>query len=87
MFLFSIRSEATVCLGYFTNSSSIGVSNQWGNQGDNFSSVNMSGKIFWPTGKGDSLYKSPYGGVVAGNYSTYSIALPKRVWVNEWCST
>lgn len=81
MFLFSIRSEATVCLGYYINSSSIGISNQWGNQGDNWSSVNMKGGISWPTGKGDSLYKSS-NGVVAGNYATYSIALPKRVWVN-----
>lgn len=76
---FSMRSEATVCLGYFTNPSDIGVSNQWGNQGDNFSSVNMNGKISWPSGQGSSLYKAPYNGVVPGNYSTYSIALPKKV--------
>jgi hypothetical protein len=78
----SVQSEATVCLGYFNNPSSIGISNQWGNQGDNFSSVNMKGNISWPSGKGSSLYKAPYDGVVGGNYSTYSIALPKRVWVN-----
>ncbi len=78
---FSMRSEATVCLGYFTNSSDIGVANQWGNQGDNFSSVNMNGRVSWPSGKGSTLYKAPYNGVTRGNYSTYSIALPKKVWV------
>lgn len=76
-----MRSEATVCLGYYTNSSGIGISNQWGNQGDNFSSVNMIGKVSWPTGGGSSLYKAPYNGVAPGNHATYSIALPKKVWV------
>lgn len=80
---FSARGEATACIGYYTNPASVGILNQWGEQGDNFSFVDVKGYVSWPKGKGISLFKSPVGGVPAGNWSTYSIALPKRVLVDK----
>lgn len=81
VFCFSTRGEATVCIGYYTSAASVGISNQWGSQGDNFSSVEVRGDISWPSGGYVALYKIPAGGVSLGHWSTYSIALPKRVFV------
>lgn len=83
MICFSARVGATACIGYYTNPASVGILNQWGDQGDNFSLVDVKGYVSWPKGKGSSLFKSPVGGVPAGNWSTYSIALPKKVLVNN----
>ncbi|HHT2664594.1 TPA: hypothetical protein ACTYSP_004264 [Citrobacter freundii] len=74
--------NATQCLGYFTNPQDVGITNQWGDRGDQFSSVNMEGRISWPSGTGMAMYKS-LRPIVPGNYSTYSIALPKKIIVKN----
>ncbi|MCU6345184.1 hypothetical protein KSU16_24640 [Escherichia coli] len=81
-FILATQGKATQCIGYFDNAFTIGASSQWGNQGDQFASVNMTGILSWPSGRGTSMYKAPHTGVPQGNWSTYSIALPKEVVVN-----
>lgn len=75
--------NATECLGYFTNSQDIGISNQWGSRGDNFSKVNMRGSVSWPTNSGTAMYKSARA-LSPGNYATYSIALPKKIYKGKY---
>lgn len=81
-FILTTPGKATQCIGYYDNAFTIGASSQWGNQGDQFASVNMTGTLSWPSGKGTSMYKAPANGVPQGNWSTYSIALPKKILAN-----
>ncbi|ENA5974130.1 hypothetical protein ABGM23_004806 [Escherichia albertii] len=84
MFFFPTQGE-TMCLGYYSDPASIGISSQWKEQGDNFSSANMKGTVSWPTGHAIALYKSSLISTPGahtghtGNDTTYSIALPKKV--------
>ena len=79
IFCFISSVNATQCIGYYTNSQTIGMVSQWGNKGEQFSSLNTKGTISWPKNSAQAMYKSPVGGVDSG--TTYSIALPKRVYV------
>lgn len=78
-FILTTPGKATQCIGYYDNAFTIGTSSQWGKQGDQFASVNMRGSLFWPSGKGTSMYKAPAQGVPQGDWTTYSIALPKKI--------
>lgn len=82
MLFFVSSVNATQCIGYFSNAQSAGIVSHWGNKGDQFSSVNMVGGVSWPNGKAISMYKSP-NEVKFGDHSTYTIALPKKVYIKN----
>ncbi len=79
LFLYIPLAEATQCIGYFLDGKSIGVSDQWGDRGDQFTRLDMDGNISWPSGNHSAWYKSQTS--LDLTPTTYSIALPKKVYL------
>ncbi|HBC1707596.1 TPA: hypothetical protein ICA47_004376 [Escherichia coli] len=80
--ILSTEGKATSCIGYYKNFI-IPSTGDWKKVEDQFEKTKISGIVSWGSGKGTALYKGPKNGVPSGNYSTYSIALPKFVTLND----